>query len=96
MAILFNPSVMYIPGSHSHFLCSVGSFGEWSRAGCQTEVSNDWHVSVTKPFLVNCTCNHLSTFAVLVDLVDLQVFSSDQDYKNCIHRVCEVSMVVVV
>ncbi|KAJ4450280.1 hypothetical protein ANN_01700 [Periplaneta americana] len=47
-------------------------FGEWSRAGCQTEVSDDWHVSVTKPFLVNCTCNHLSTFAVLVDLVDMQ------------------------
>ncbi|KAJ9579827.1 hypothetical protein L9F63_004533, partial [Diploptera punctata] len=45
-------------------------FGEWSRAGCQTEVPEDWHVSVTKPFLVNCTCNHLSTFAVLVDLLN--------------------------
>ncbi|PNF37514.1 hypothetical protein B7P43_G13808, partial [Cryptotermes secundus] len=47
-------------------------FGEWSRAGCQTEVADDWHVSVTKPFLVNCTCNHLSTFAILIDLVDMQ------------------------
>nr|CAD7455893.1 unnamed protein product [Timema tahoe] len=45
--------------------------GEWSRSGCQTEVPNDWEVTVTSPFLVNCTCNHLSTFAVLVDLVDL-------------------------
>ena len=57
--------------------CTIGnlcfSLGEWSRAGCQTEVPEDWHVSVTKPFLVNCTCNHLSTFAVLVDLVDMQV-----------------------
>jgi cadherin EGF LAG seven-pass G-type receptor 1 len=55
----------------------VGSYGEWSRAGCQTEVADDWHVSVTKPFLVNCTCNHLSTFAILVDLVDMQVCNSD-------------------
>nr|CAD7570225.1 unnamed protein product [Timema californicum] len=45
--------------------------GEWSRSGCQTEVPNDWEVTVTSPFLVNCTCIHLSTFAVLVDLVDL-------------------------
>jgi cadherin EGF LAG seven-pass G-type receptor 1 len=57
--------------------CVVSSFGEWSRAGCQTEVPDDWHMSVTKPFLVNCTCNHLSIFAVLVDLVDMQVCSSD-------------------
>ena len=70
-------SVLYIRGSHTKFLCFVGSFGEWSRAGCQTEVSDNWHVSVTKPFLVNCTCNHLSTFAVLVDLVDMQVTISD-------------------
>jgi cadherin EGF LAG seven-pass G-type receptor 1 len=58
---------------------NVGSFGEWSRAGCQTEVADDWHVSVTKPFLVNCTCNHLSTFAILVDLVDMQVCNSDEN-----------------
>lgn len=77
VASLFDPSVVYVMASHTEFQCFVGSFGEWSRAGCQTEVSDNWHVSVTKPFLVNCTCNHLSTFAVLVDLVDMQVSSFD-------------------
>jgi hypothetical protein len=77
MACLLHLSVMCVMGSHTKFPCFVGSFGEWSRAGCQTEVSDNWHVSATKPFLVNCTCNHLSTFAVLVDVVDMQVSISD-------------------
>ncbi|XP_063227767.1 protocadherin-like wing polarity protein stan [Bacillus rossius redtenbacheri] len=46
--------------------------GEWSRSGCQTDVPDDWQFSMTEPFLVNCTCNHLSIFAVLVDVIDIE------------------------
>lgn len=50
------------------------SFGEWSRVGCRTEINEDWlNKDDDNPLLVNCTCNHLSTFAVLVDVVDLEV-----------------------
>jgi hypothetical protein len=55
---------------------TVRGFGEWSRVGCRTEVGEDWFDSYDKtPLLVNCTCNHLTTFAVLVDVVDLEVFN---------------------
>ncbi|KAK7789529.1 hypothetical protein R5R35_000833 [Gryllus longicercus] len=59
-----NPQCVY--WSHAR------GIGEWSRSGCQTEVPTEWHVSVTKPFLINCTCYHLSTFAVLIDVIDLE------------------------
>lgn len=50
------------------------SFGEWSRVGCRTELEEDWcEYYEGHPLLVNCTCNHLSTVAVLVDIVDLEV-----------------------
>lgn len=49
-------------------------FGEWSRVGCRTELGENWFISDDgAPLIVNCTCNHLSTFAVLVDVVDLEV-----------------------
>ncbi|KAK4875010.1 hypothetical protein RN001_011432 [Aquatica leii] len=52
---------------------TVRGRGEWSRVGCRTEVGDDWFDVYDKtPLLVNCTCNHLSTFAVLVDVVDLE------------------------
>ncbi|XP_072387451.1 protocadherin-like wing polarity protein stan isoform X2 [Diabrotica undecimpunctata] len=51
----------------------VRGFGEWSRVGCRTEISDEWFETVDDgPILVNCSCNHLSTFAVLVDVVDLE------------------------
>ncbi|XP_074026257.1 protocadherin-like wing polarity protein stan isoform X2 [Leptinotarsa decemlineata] len=52
---------------------TVRGFGEWSRVGCRTEMEDDWYDGHTDgPILVNCSCNHLSTFAVLVDIVDLE------------------------
>lgn len=47
-------------------------FGEWTRAGCLTElpVGDWWKQSV---IIVNCTCTTLSTHSVLVDLVAQQV-----------------------
>ncbi|XP_063379045.1 protocadherin-like wing polarity protein stan [Cydia fagiglandana] len=46
--------------------------GEWSRVGCHTEIDYDWSPYSHEPLLINCTCNHLSTFAVLVDEVDIE------------------------
>lgn len=50
------------------------SFGEWSRVGCRTEIDDNWFDRYSEaPLVVNCSCNHLTTFAVLVDVVDLEV-----------------------
>ncbi|XP_046394946.1 protocadherin-like wing polarity protein stan isoform X2 [Ischnura elegans] len=46
-------------------------FGEWSRTGCLTHIP-PYESAANGPFLVNCTCNHLSTFAVLIDVVDVE------------------------
>lgn len=51
---------------------TVRGYGEWSRVGCRTEIDEDWFDS-DGPLVVNCSCNHLTTFAVLVDVVDLEV-----------------------
>jgi len=46
--------------------------GEWTRAGCHTELPEDnwWKKD---PIYINCTCNQLSTYAVLTDVVDEHV-----------------------
>ncbi|VEN51222.1 unnamed protein product, partial [Callosobruchus maculatus] len=52
---------------------TVRGWGEWSRVGCRTELDDDWFSrSDDSPITVNCTCNHLGTFAILVDIVDLE------------------------
>ncbi|KAJ2938245.1 hypothetical protein O0L34_g17587 [Tuta absoluta] len=51
---------------------TLRGFGEWSRVGCHTEIDYDWSPYSDEPLLINCTCNHLSTFAVLVDEVDIE------------------------
>lgn len=48
------------------------SSGEWTRAGCHTELpEDDWWKQ--DPIYINCTCNQLSTYAVLTDVVDEHV-----------------------
>ncbi|KAK6640052.1 hypothetical protein RUM43_008329 [Polyplax serrata] len=44
--------------------------GEWSRSGCHTELPE--YTDEFEPYIVNCTCYHLSTFAVLLDQIDLE------------------------
>ncbi|GLV46500.1 starry night, partial [Carabus blaptoides fortunei] len=44
--------------------------GEWSRVGCRTELDENWTDKV--PLMINCTCNHLSSFDILVDVIDLE------------------------
>ncbi|KAJ8975858.1 hypothetical protein NQ317_015895 [Molorchus minor] len=52
---------------------TVRGFGEWSRVGCRTEIAEDWFDRYSNdPLTINCSCNHLTTFAVLVDVVDLE------------------------
>ncbi|KAL0891925.1 hypothetical protein ABMA27_015170 [Loxostege sticticalis] len=51
---------------------TLRGYGEWSRVGCHTEIDYDWSPYSDEPLLINCTCNHLSTFAVLVDEVDIE------------------------
>ncbi|KAI5643827.1 hypothetical protein NE865_04223 [Phthorimaea operculella] len=59
---------------------TLRGFGEWSRVGCHTEIDYDWSPYSDQPLLINCTCNHLSTFAVLVDEVDIEVSWSEIHY----------------
>ncbi|XP_050305133.1 protocadherin-like wing polarity protein stan isoform X2 [Anthonomus grandis grandis] len=46
--------------------------GEWSRVGCRTELDDNWYNFDENCIIINCSCNHLTTFAVLVDIVDLE------------------------
>ncbi|CAH1153853.1 unnamed protein product [Phaedon cochleariae] len=62
---------------------SVRGFGEWSRVGCITEIEDDWYDKHDdEPILVNCSCNHLTTFAVLVDVVDLEYIPEPSLLEN--------------
>ncbi|XP_053677097.1 protocadherin-like wing polarity protein stan [Anopheles nili] len=42
----------------------------WTRIGCQTEIPNYESIGHNDTILVNCTCNQLATYAVLVDIID--------------------------
>lgn len=51
---------------------SARGFGEWSRSGCQTQIPDDLTPDSSGALVVNCTCTHLSAFAVLIDEVDIE------------------------
>ena len=40
--------------------------GQWTRQGCQTTFLEPWEYTSNYTY-VNCTCTHLSTYAVLMD-----------------------------
>lgn len=42
----------------------------WTRIGCQTEIPDFQSIGDKDPILINCTCTHISNFAVLVDVID--------------------------
>lgn len=42
----------------------------WTRLGCQTEAPDFETLDLSKPILINCTCSHVSNYAVLVDIID--------------------------
>jgi len=56
-------------------MVKIHRLGAWSRTGCHTSTPERWHETPASPFLVNCTCNHLSTFTVLTDVVDVKVIN---------------------
>uniref|UniRef100_A0A336MVD4 CSON001872 protein n=1 Tax=Culicoides sonorensis TaxID=179676 RepID=A0A336MVD4_CULSO len=44
----------------------------WTRIGCQTQTPDYENLSYEKndPILINCTCTHISSYAVIVDVID--------------------------
>ncbi|XP_068147300.1 protocadherin-like wing polarity protein stan isoform X2 [Drosophila tropicalis] len=46
---------------------------QWTRLGCQTEIPDfdgDFSLSSQQPILINCSCTHISNYAVIVDIID--------------------------
>ncbi|XP_001961249.3 protocadherin-like wing polarity protein stan isoform X3 [Drosophila ananassae] len=46
---------------------------QWTRLGCQTEIPDfdgDFSPTAQQPILVNCSCTHISSYAVIVDVID--------------------------
>ncbi|EDW35503.1 GL17302 [Drosophila persimilis] len=46
---------------------------QWTRLGCQTEAPDfdgDFAPSPQQPILINCSCTHISNYAVVVDIID--------------------------
>lgn len=45
--------------------------GSWTRLGCQTQQPNyEYSYAEDSPVIVNCSCTHISNYAVLIDMVD--------------------------
>ncbi|XP_058836851.1 protocadherin-like wing polarity protein stan isoform X3 [Topomyia yanbarensis] len=42
----------------------------WTRLGCQTEIPDYDMLSSNDTILINCTCSQISSYAVLVDVID--------------------------
>jgi cadherin EGF LAG seven-pass G-type receptor 1 len=60
--------------------------GEWTRAGCHTELpEDDWWKK--DPIYINCTCNQLSTYAVLTDVVDEHVIYFPYSINNFLFNI---------
>ncbi|XP_062135457.1 protocadherin-like wing polarity protein stan isoform X1 [Drosophila sulfurigaster albostrigata] len=46
---------------------------QWTRLGCQTEIPDfdgDFATVSQLPILINCSCTHISNYAVIVDIID--------------------------
>ncbi|XP_055380293.1 protocadherin-like wing polarity protein stan [Condylostylus longicornis] len=43
---------------------------QWTRLGCQTEIPNYDEYIYGQPITINCSCTHISNYAVLVDVID--------------------------
>ncbi|KHJ48650.1 Latrophilin/CL-1-like GPS domain protein [Trichuris suis] len=54
----------------SNALGASGITGEWSKDGCRVVGQNETHVT--------CSCNHLTSFAVLMDIHGIEFSSSDK------------------
>lgn len=48
-----------------------GFTNSWTRLGCQTQIPNFEAIYLEEgPILVNCSCTHISNYAVLIDVID--------------------------
>ncbi|XP_055850573.1 protocadherin-like wing polarity protein stan isoform X3 [Episyrphus balteatus] len=44
---------------------------QWTRLGCQTEIPDyDEGIVEGQPIMINCSCSHVSNYAVIVDIID--------------------------
>ncbi|GFV09493.1 protocadherin-like wing polarity protein stan [Trichonephila clavipes] len=62
---------------------SQGSRGKWSTDGCVTLGVNFMSVHGMQPY-VNCSCSHLSTFGVLMDITDKEYFMEESTAQDVV------------
>ncbi|XP_035231471.1 protocadherin-like wing polarity protein stan isoform X2 [Stegodyphus dumicola] len=62
---------------------SLGSRGKWSTEGCSTIGTNYVSVLGVQPY-VNCSCSHLSTFGVLMDITDKEYFMEESTAQDVV------------
>lgn len=61
----------------------IGGTGGWSSKGCEVLNRNNSHIS--------CQCNHMTSFAVLMDISKREVFAKKKNGAPCelpIHAFC--------
>nr|XP_027202423.1 latrophilin Cirl-like isoform X3 [Dermatophagoides pteronyssinus] len=64
------------------------TFGDWSTAGCETISTNRTHTS--------CRCNHLTNFAVLMDITNVPMDANDEYVLRMITRIgCSISIIAL-
>ncbi|KPM10507.1 7 transmembrane receptor (Secretin family)-like protein 1 [Sarcoptes scabiei] len=64
------------------------TFGDWSTAGCETVSTNQTHTI--------CRCNHLTNFAVLMDINNISFESNDELVLRLITRIgCSISIIAL-
>lgn len=47
--------------------------GLWTREGCKTSVPEPGYGEYINDTFINCTCNHLSSFAVILNDAEAEV-----------------------
>uniref|UniRef100_T1IKX4 Cadherin EGF LAG seven-pass G-type receptor 1 n=1 Tax=Strigamia maritima TaxID=126957 RepID=T1IKX4_STRMM len=66
--------------------------GRWAIEGCETLIIVDRTLNSTA---VNCTCNHLSSFAVLIDLKDEEFVVKETVAESVVSYTCVISSLVL-
>ncbi|KAG8196303.1 hypothetical protein JTE90_013791 [Oedothorax gibbosus] len=67
----------------AHWDYTLGSRGKWSTDGCVTLGGNYVTSHGVQPY-VNCSCSHLSTFGVLMDITDKEYFLDESRAQDVV------------
>ncbi|XP_076313585.1 protocadherin-like wing polarity protein stan isoform X2 [Tachypleus tridentatus] len=62
---------------------SAGGQGHWSTKGCQLQKEDSLTWQSKQPY-VNCSCNHLTSFGVLMDITDKEYFAEESVAQDVI------------